>query len=433
MYSNSTSIIQQSSHKYRSLFIALTATVIRYYDYSLLGLSAAVILKTFVPGASDADKLLNFFGMFSLAVIARPLGSIIFGRIGDKMGRVDTLKITTILSAASTSLIAFIPGYEAIGIISFLLLTLCRMSFLMSLAGEIDAVRIFVIEKVGNKHRYLATGIISFSSQIGVLIAATMYHWSMEQDSSLELWRLNFLLGGMCGGGVILMRYHLRESEVFLGAKRATDNNNTFSDHGLLKLISTHKVKFILALCIDGSLGGIYQFLIIFYNTFAARIGMFSESTAEQNNILLISTYGLMCLVSGAMADKWGVVIRQIKISLAISFVCIIFMQIMIYNDIYLLYLHFCIVFLAPFYCVPCQIKPQSLFHINIRMRMCSLSHSLGGVIFSSSTPFFCMLLWKYTEKLEVVWCFNLLLVAIIFFTAKYYNKKQFMNMLEHI
>ncbi|CAN0604451.1 unnamed protein product, partial [Ectocarpus sp. 12 AP-2014] len=155
-------------HKeYSSYIIAILATIVRYYDYALFGLSASVVSKTFMPGTDDSDQMLLFFAVFSLAVIARPLGSVVYGKIGDKAGRIVSMKLSTIIAAISTGVIALIPSFASWGALSVVLLTLCRMMFLMSLAGEIDAIKIFVAEKIGKKRRNFAIGIVAFSSQLG--------------------------------------------------------------------------------------------------------------------------------------------------------------------------------------------------------------------------------------------------------------------------
>ncbi|MEM6338943.1 MAG: MFS transporter, partial [Pseudomonadota bacterium] len=181
--------------EYSSYIIAILATIVRYYDYALFGLSASVISKTFMPGADDSHQMLLFFAVFSLAVVARPLGSVLFGKIGDRVSRVASVKIATIIAAISTTAIALIPGFNSWGWVSVVLLASCRMMFLMSLAGEIDAIKIFVAEKIGKKRRNFAIGTVSFSSQLGVILASVMYHIAISIEELESAWRLNFVLG----------------------------------------------------------------------------------------------------------------------------------------------------------------------------------------------------------------------------------------------
>jgi MFS family permease len=416
------------SSSYHPFLVAFAATLVRYYDYALFGLSASVISETFMPELSNSDGLLGFFAILAITVIAKPLGSIIFGKIGDTVGRIESIKIATILAALSTSGVALIPGYHKIGVISVVLLIFCRMLFLMSFAGEVDAIKIYITEKVGKKNRYLASGLMSFSAQTGVLIAAGMYQFAMNTESIDNLWRLNFLIGGFLGLVVILLRKSLKESEIFIRSK----SELVKMDGGIIFLIKTHKVKFILSVLISGSLGGVYHFLIIFLGTFAAKIALvITEETAQQNNVFLIALYSVACVISGLTADLFGKITKQIFIALIISVACIFIMQLLILQGIFAVFLHFLLVFCAPFYIIPIHIRLQSLFYTGVRMRMYSLSHSLGSMLFSSTTPFFCMILWKYTGMFFVVLLFYGILLGIILFCIAYLVNKKYVNLLE--
>ena len=129
--------------RYESLIIAFFVTIVRYYDYALFGLSASLLSKNFMPRGNDGDQMLIFFAVFSLATIARPMGSLIFGKIGDKVGRVVSVKMSTVIAATSTCLVAVAPGFDSVGLFAVIIITLLRMLFLMSLAGEIDAIKIY--------------------------------------------------------------------------------------------------------------------------------------------------------------------------------------------------------------------------------------------------------------------------------------------------
>lgn len=413
---------------YVPYIIAFSATLVRYYDYALFGLSASVISSTFMPKVAEVDQFLCFFAVFSISVLARPIGSIIFGRIGDRVGRVAVVKNAAALGAISTILIAFIPGYDLIGFWAILLLMVCRILFLMSLAGEIDAVKVYVAEKVAKKRRHLTNGITSFCAQIGVFLAAFMYHFTSDIQDYFWLWRLNFLLGGVFGFIVIFFRKYLQESEVFLTSK-SKETLEIGSD--LLSIIKRNKTKFMISLVLSGMLGGMYNFLITFLSTFAGNVvGIIPASFASLNNIILVGIYALSCLASGFTADKVNIN-KQIISALVLSTFILLIMPFMVLNDYLILELHRLLVLLVPFFAIPIQIKIQSLFTTITRMRMYSFSHSLGSMVFSSTTPFFCTLLWKYTQLFSIVLSFFMIQLAVVFFLMIFMSKKNFDNMFE--
>lgn len=416
-------------HKeYSSYIIAILATIVRYYDYALFGLSASVVSKTFMPGADDSDQMLLFFAVFSLAVIARPLGSVVYGKIGDKAGRIVSMKLSTIIAAISTGVIALIPSFASWGVLSVVLLTLCRMMFLMSLAGEIDAIKIFVAEKIGKKRRNFAIGIVAFSSQLGVILASFMYHISISVEGMESLWRLNFVLGALLGSIVILFRGYLKESQAFLDSKsRISPEVNS----SVIDLIIENRLKFFLSMIANGMLGGGYHFLIIFLGTFAGNVAdVITKSQAASSNVILIALYAIGCFISGYLADKTTAA-KQILFALSLTIACAIIMEFLITQGGFSFSLHRILVFLVPFYSVPCTVKLQSLFPMAIRMRMYSLSHSIGSMVFSSTAPFVCMLIWRQTGMFSMVLGYFLLQLGILFFALVYIGRKEYSNFFE--
>ncbi len=411
-----------------SYLIAIFATIVRYYDYALFGLSASAIASNFMPGGGSSDKLLNFFIIFSVSVAARPIGSIIFGRISDKIGRVVSVRITTIISTLSVMMIAVLPSYETLGFLATILLMLCRMLFIMSLAGEVDAIKVYIAEKIGKKSRHLASSVVSFSAQLGVLIAACMYHFTLTITEITWLWRVNFVIGGMFGLLVFILRKSLHESSYYIKSKLKNEDQG---DLTLLKILAENRLKFILALLISGGVGASYNFLIIFLSTFVADIlGIIPPCEAARNNIILIIVYASSCLISGFLADRVSVY-KQIFISLIIV-VCLVFtIHLLSIDDIFSFPVHVVIVFFVPIYMIPIQIKLQSMFSADIRVRMCSLAHSFGSMFLSSTIPFICMLLWKYTENFSVVCLYFAAIVSLIICSVFIMMKSGYRNMFE--
>jgi MFS family permease len=417
-----------------TFLIAFFATIVRYYDYAIFGLSAATLSKNFLPSESSDKQLLLFFAIFSLAVVTRPIGSIIFGFISDKHGRVVSVRISIFLATISTILIGIMPNFASIGILATISLTFCRMIFLISLAGEVDTIKIYIVEKVGKSYKNYASSIVSCCSQAGALLAAICYHFSIEYDQiqcfgqylGQYFWRINFIIGGIAGLVIIIRRHSFQESEEFLNCQK--DRKFTQPNFWELKnIIKKVLPSFIVALLISGCTGAIYHFLIIFWGVFTSKIILITNAhQAQIMTIILIIIYAVMAIFSGFLADRFNPK-KQIITSVGLSILVIIIIQFSSYNGmflgIFLRYFPLVIIALAPFYIIPLQIIIQSLFTTNIRARMCGLSHSLGGTIISSTTPFFCMLLWQYNNSVTLVLGYFLLLLLLLFVSVIYlYN-----------
>lgn len=386
-----------------AFLVAFFTTIIRYYDYALFGLSTSILAQSFLPNIEQDKQLLGFFAVLSAAVIVRPLGSLIFGFIGDKYGRTKSIKISMFISSISTGLIAITPSFEMIGIFATVILTLCRMIFLASLAGEVDGIKVYVAEQTGNNRKNLNIGIVSCCSQIGALLAAIAYYYASNSDI-LYLWRFNFLIGAIFGLFAILMRSFFKESSKFL---RASSKSTVW------QIIKDSKLSFIIALLINGAIGGIYHFLVIFLGVFLTKIAFINHPEIRFINIALIITYGISAVFAGLLADKINP-LRQITWALFASIIVALGMQIMLYKQIFNILGPVILIGLAAFYAVPLQIIVQSLFKTNVKMRLYSLSHSFGGIILSSSTPFFSMLLWQNFKSLSLTLSFFIFLLVIL-------------------
>ena len=451
-------------YKHKSILIAFFSTMVRFYDYSLFGLSAGVISKEFMPFASQEDQLFGFFTLFSAAMFMRPLGSIIFGNIGDKIGRITSVKIAALLAAASTLVIGLIPSYDQIGAYATLFLLFARVLFLFSLAGEIDAIKIYVSEMVSNSKRCFASSLVTFSSQIGVLIAAISYYYTVGRAGSEELWRYSFIAGGVLGLFVFLIRSGLVESELFMQTrlrinlqKQAEREQNSaaskeekesfkealeslkeyeadehiFEDMHLFKVIKYHKLKFTLATIISGLLGGVYNFLIIFLATFSGEVaGVITVADASFLNVKLISIYALGAVISGLLADRLNYY-RQVYTALLVGFIIVMIAAFAAFHDSYSAVYHKLIVFSVPFFMIPTHVKLQSLFSSAVRMRMSSLSHSLGSMIFSSPTPVFAMLMWKMTNLFFMVLLMFGLQLCVLTISIGIMRRQSYENMLD--
>jgi MHS family proline/betaine transporter-like MFS transporter len=388
-----------------SIIIAFFASLVQHYDYALFGLSAAALTRAYIPHENEAGQFLGFFGILSLAVIMRPLGSVIFGYIGDFKGRALVLKSACLVAAISTLFIGLLPS----GSESYLLMIVCRMAFMMSMAGEIDGVRIYVSETIDPSREYFGNGMVTFCSQIGVLIA-TFAWWLASSDYMPEYWfRMNFIIGGVAGLVIFSLRSKLQETVEFVDHKRHCQEQHSKANQiepaypqGLLRPLAIKDMRiFLLAAIISGSIGGIYHFQIIFFGTYMSKMtGILSPELASLMNIIAVALYAFMAILSGYMADIYGAK-RQIIFSLGLTMLLSIVATYATARGGFEISLFLGISALIPLYSVPLQIALKRIMPISSRLRVFSLSHSLGS-IFSSSVPFICSLIWYSTGLIWV-------------------------------
>jgi MFS transporter, MHS family, proline/betaine transporter len=281
---------------------------------------------------------------------------------------------------------------------------------------------------VGKDRRNFVGSLVTFSAQFGVLIAASSYHLAMSKPEMPELWRVSFIAGGVFGIILFTLRGFLEESRQFLEAKRKPD---IFDDMRLYEIVTHHKLKFTLATVINGFLGGVYHFLIIFLATFVSNVThLISASEAQAINIKLVAIYGFAGVAAGLVADRVNYFVQTIT-ALAVALMLAIALQYSASNNIYVMQLHKAIACVVPFFMLPSYARVQTLFASNIRMRMCSLSHSVGSLLFSSTTPVVCMIVWKYTNNYSLVITCFIVQIVILLLTVLVMLKQNYKNELD--
>lgn len=399
--------------KNRSLILAFFATIIQYYDYALFGLSASILTEKYIPDSDSIPNFISFFAILTFAVVMRPVGSIVFGKIGDISGRSIVIKISIFLAAISTLLIGIIEPSK--NIISASLLIFARMIFMMSLAGEGDGVRIYVAETIGKKQEFFGNALVTSSSQIGVLIASAMYFLSCSDVMPEYWWRMNFIIGGGCGMLLLYFRHSMEESKEFSDFIKLKNNNK---EERSTFIITDHYKTIISGIIIMGFIGGIYHFYVIFYGSYLSSIlGVIAKDIVSKMHILSIILYIASTLLSGYMADKYNPYIQSL-IGLFISFILALLNAIFLYKGIVSVILFLFSVAIIPVYTTPLQIIFKRKILITNRLKIFSISHSVGSLLFSSSSALISGYLWHVTNKSFVPMIYVMIMILIIFSTV---------------
>ena len=144
------------------------------YDFAVFGFSVPFIAAHFFPTTDPAAAILGTFAVFAVAFVARPVGGLFFGYLGDKVGRIKMLSWTIWLMAIATACIGLIPTYASIGIWAPVLLVACRLGQGFAFGGETTGSTSFVLESASNGQRGRAVAIIWFFANIPNAVVALM-------------------------------------------------------------------------------------------------------------------------------------------------------------------------------------------------------------------------------------------------------------------
>jgi MFS transporter, MHS family, proline/betaine transporter len=130
----------------RAVIAAVIGNFIEWYDFTLYGYLAVVFAQVYFPAENRLVSLLATFAVFGVAFVMRPIGALVFGSIGDRIGRRNTLAAIILITSGATFFIGLVPSYESIGILAPLLLVLARVVQGFAVGGEYGGATAFIVE-----------------------------------------------------------------------------------------------------------------------------------------------------------------------------------------------------------------------------------------------------------------------------------------------
>ncbi|WP_280438401.1 MFS transporter [Nocardia carnea] len=201
---------------------SLLGTVLEYYDFLLYSTMAALVFgRLFFPSSNSAASTIAAFGTLAAGYAARPIGGILFGHFGDRLGRKSMLIVTMLMMGGASFVIGLLPDYGTIGVLAPILLVALRLIQGIAIGGEWGGAALMVIEHADNERRGRWAGIMQLGSPIGFLLSTVVVMVvSMLPDESLYSWgwRLPFLLSGVLVAVGLYVRLGVVESPVFRDA-----------------------------------------------------------------------------------------------------------------------------------------------------------------------------------------------------------------------
>jgi len=198
-------------------------TMIEWYDFYIFGSLAVEIAAHFFPKGNATAALLATLAAFGAGFAARPFGALVFGRVGDRVGRKYAFLFTLVIMGGATFLIGLLPDYGTIGIAAPILLVLIRVIQGLALGGEYGGAAVYVAEHVGSKRRGFYTSFIQTTATLGLfssLIVILAVRGSLPDATWVSWgWRVPFLLSAVLVVVSIVIRLRLKESPLFTRMK----------------------------------------------------------------------------------------------------------------------------------------------------------------------------------------------------------------------
>jgi MFS family permease len=293
------------------IFSSSLGTLIEWYDFYIFGMLAKTISAEFFPEGNDTAALLSTLAIFAAGFIVRPFGALVFGRLGDLIGRKSTFLLTLVLMGTSTFLIGLVPGYKTIGIAAPLLVLLLRLIQGLALGGEYGGAATYVAEHAPAGKRGYYTSWIQTTATLGLFVALGVIMAVKSNMSDADFtsewggWRWPFWISIVLVGVSVYIRLKMKESPLFekLKEEKKTSVNPLKESFG-------NKANFkMVLLALFGAVMG--QGVIWYTGQFYAQ--SFLENTVKiefmQNREILLWAIALATpffVVFGWLSDKVG-------------------------------------------------------------------------------------------------------------------------------
>src|SRR5687768_7425764 len=199
--------------------------MIEWYDFYIFGSLAAIISTQFYPEGNATANFLKTLATFAVGFAVRPFGALVFGRIGDLVGRKFAFLMTLLIMGGATAAIGFLPSYQQIGLAAPVLLVLLRLLQGLALGGEYGGAAVYVAEHAPDGKRGVYTSFIQTTEKLGLfasLLVILAVRAAVGEDAfSRWGWRIPFILSIVLVGMSYYIRVRLKESPLFTKLKEA--------------------------------------------------------------------------------------------------------------------------------------------------------------------------------------------------------------------
>ncbi len=376
----------------KPILMTMLGTGFEYFDLSLYGFMALTLAKVFLPALDPFYSMMLVFILYPLELLSRPLGALLIGHIGDKLGRRVALRIAIGGMSLPTLMIACLPTYDQIGLIAPILFAFLRIIQNFFIAGEFNGGAIYILEQTPRSQHGHMSGIYCCFTVLGIVCASL---FALLVSHFPSLWRLPFVVGALIGLLSFYYRHQLRESPEFIKAQQHPKQQ---SPQPLLGLINKNRRKILQVILVSFLFGGIYSTSTLYINNFVPLVTPIPHTSMMYVNVLGLIIYFSSLPLFGKVADRVSSQKSMAYAALCISVIIVpIFLLLPSITVPKLIALKTLLALSCAWYIAPFHALVYNIFPVKERYRMTSLSYSLGSRI-GNALPFINLWLWHKTQ-----------------------------------
>lgn len=373
---------------------------VEWFDYAVYGYLATIIAAVFFPSEDRATALMSTFAVFAISFFVRPVGGVIWGHIGDRIGRRDALSLSILIMSASTFLIAFLPSYEMVGIWAPVLLLLVRLVQGFSASGEYAGASAFIAEYAPPKKRGLYTSLVPASTAVGLLFGSLLVAWMHTVLTTEQMhewgWRLPFLLAAPFGLIGRWIRTSLEDTPAFRAMEAKSHAKKEAAPLGLL--LTRYRRAVLVALGV-ASLNAVGFYVLLSYmpTYLSTEQGLSEAASFQAATISLIAYIGFIFLM-GKLSDMFGRKTMLIFASMSFMAMSVTLFKALpgaSFETMLMIQIMFGLLLAMNDGTLACFLAET--FPTTVRYSGFALSFNLANTLFGGTAPFICTWLIKNT------------------------------------
>jgi MFS transporter, MHS family, proline/betaine transporter len=366
-----------------------------WFDFAIYGLFAVTIAKLYFPAGSESVSLLLTLATFGVSFAVRPIGGVLLGLYGDRVGRKKALSVTIALMAVGTGMIGLLPTHASIGIAAPLLMVLARLIQGFSAGGEFSGATTMLIEfaPVNRRGFYgsfqMCSQALAFS--LGALVAYLLTVNMSPHDLEAWGWRLPFLTGILIGPVGWLIRARVDESPEFLAYANKVGHSEQSAVKAPLKTLLRDYPRAGLASICVAVVGTVSAYVFVFFLPIFAK-NQLAIAAADVNLSTCLSTVVILffCPIAGHLSDRYGRKLVLLPAIAAYGLTAYPLFHTLISAPSFrsLLEVQLGVSLLMSFFWGPTPIVLTEIFPVSVRSTGAAVTYNLAVLIFGGLAPF---------------------------------------------
>ncbi|BDT71140.1 sialic acid transporter NanT [Comamonadaceae bacterium OS-4] len=298
-----------SAEEKKVIFASSLGTVFEWYDFYLYGSLAAIIAKQFFSGLDEGSAFIFALLAFAAGFIVRPFGALVFGRLGDMIGRKYTFLVTILIMGLSTFIVGLLPNYAAIGVAAPVILIVLRLLQGLALGGEYGGAATYVAEHAPHGKRGEYTAWIQTTATLGLFLSLMVIlgtRTAIGEDAFAEWgWRVPFLVSVIMLGISVFIRLSMNESPAFQkmkseGKTSKAPLSESFGQWKNLKIVILALIGLVMGQAVVWYTG---QFYALFFLTQALKVDGPTANIMVAISLIIATPF---FVVFGSLSDKIG-------------------------------------------------------------------------------------------------------------------------------